>query len=247
MLDTQQRGRLVRVHVLPGVPWEYQGMAEGHVLPDLTQRSGGAARVTRTLHIAGAGESWIGEALREITDRLELAAASPSHPEHGIDVGFLARDDEVQVRVTATGPTPRVARDRASAVMQEAAGWLGDTVTSVDERKVEDEVAQLLRAHGWSLATVESCTAGRVSTTLSAVSEGADYLQGGLVVHTADMATTTLGVDRDLLEYHGLASHQAAEALATTAHTRFGVPVALAVVGVAPGDPPAPGTEPGTV
>ncbi|MPZ59824.1 MAG: nicotinamide-nucleotide amidohydrolase family protein [Propionibacteriales bacterium] len=240
----ERAGRRVTVHALPGVPWEYKGTAERDVLPDLVERAGGQARVTRTLHVAGAGESWIGEALTEITDRLEAASAKPSDPEHGIELGFLAKAGEVQVRVTATGPTPLDARKRATAVVEEAAGSLGDAVTSVDERRLEDEIAHLLRARGWTIATAESCTAGRVSAALSSAPGAADYLRGGVVVYAAETAVTELGLDLGPLGGRGLvAEEEVAVALARGARERFGVDLAVATVGVAPGDV-APGGPP---
>jgi nicotinamide-nucleotide amidase len=218
VVDAAREGRTVRIHALPGVPWEYRGIADRDVLPDLVRRSDGVARMTRTLHVAGAGESWIDNALRELTNR--LAAADD------VELGYRAKSDEVQVRITATGPTPATARDRAAAVLEEAAERLGDRVTSVDGRQLESLVVDLLRAGGHSIAVAETFTAGRIAAALSTPPGALEILRGGLV----------LG---------GTGATASAADLATGVRQRYDADIGLAVTGAAPGDA-GTADEPGT-
>ncbi|HYJ70055.1 MAG TPA: molybdopterin-binding protein [Nocardioidaceae bacterium] len=229
VVDTERSGRPVRVHAVPGVPWEYQGIADRDVLPDLVRRSDGVARVTRTLHVAGAGESWIGNTLRALTDRLDGS--------DDVEVGYLARSDEVQVRITAIGPTPTAARERATAELEEASALLGDVVTSVDGRRLEELVADRLQATGHTLALVETVTAGRISAALSVAPGAFGRLRGGLVSHDRDGAARELGVD---------GQEESVEGLAVAVRHRFGADIGVAVTGTAPGDGPSDG-EPGTL
>jgi competence/damage-inducible protein CinA-like protein len=240
VVDTQRSGRPVRVHVLPGVPWEYQGLAERDVLPDLVGRADGVARVTRVLHVAGAGESWIDNELRDLTDRLTTV--------DDVELGFLARSEEVQVRITATGATPTVARERATEVLEEASERLGDTVTGVDEQRLEEVVAELLRARGHTVAVVETVSAGRISAALSIRSGAADILRGDLVAGGAGVGA--LGLSPDGSDGSdgpdGPDGPPSTTELAAAVRERFGADIGLAVTGAAPGDA-APDVEPGTV
>lgn len=231
-LDVTHDGRTVRLHVLPGVPWEYQDLADRVVLPDLVRRSGGQARITRTLHVAGLGESGVGDTLRAISDRLEAARGRQDDPEHGIELGFLANDGEVLVRVTARGASPAEARDRAAPIVDEAARLLGEAVTSVDERTLEDEVAQLLVDLGATVATAEAFTAGRIAAAISSVPTSAAHLHGGLVAHTPRMLTELLGVDPDDVVRHGVVSRDVVAAMARSARRRCDADYAVAAVGV---------------
>lgn len=231
-LDVALGDRAVRVHVLPGVPWEYRGIAEGVILPELTRGSGGVARVTRTLHIAGLGESGVGEALRHVSDRLDGARADVGHPEHGIELGYLARAGEVLVKVTATGSDPTVARERASGVVEECAGILGDAVTSIDERRLEDEVALLLERSGATVATAESFTAGRIAASLSSPEGAARFLRGGVVAYTTGMLTALAEVDPAVLAAEGEHSDAVLTAMAMNVRRRSGSDYGIAAVGV---------------
>lgn len=223
-LEVERSGRLVTVHVVPGVPWEFKGVVEAKMLPDLVQRSGGQARVTRTLHIAGIGESGIGEALRPISDRLDAAADDTDDPEHGIALAYLAKSDEVLVRVSATGSTPDRARARAEPVVGEVSDILGDAVTSVDDRRLEDEVRRLLDVAGLTVATVETFTAGHVAALLSDGPGGTAPFRGGVVATTTTPAAA-LGLPEVDLRGGG---REAAVALARTAKERFDADIGLA-------------------
>lgn len=172
----------VRLHVLPGVPWEFKGGVEAVVVPELTDMAGGVAKVTRTAHVAGMGESAIAATLRPVTDRLAAARTDASDVASGIGIAFLARSDEVLVKVSATGPSPHEARERASGVFDECLRLLGELVSSIDDRRVEDEVVDLLVELDRSVAVVEGGTAGRVATALSARDEGMRRLAGGRIV-----------------------------------------------------------------
>ncbi|MPZ87021.1 MAG: CinA family nicotinamide mononucleotide deamidase-related protein [Nitriliruptorales bacterium] len=246
-LDVAAAGRDVRVHVIPGVPWEYRTMAERDVLPDLLGRSGGVARVTRTLRVVGVGESSVGEQLRELSDRLVRAAGDPEDPAHGIDLGFLAGSDEILVRVTVAGPTPAAARDRAAPVVAEIADRLGVSVVSVDEQKLEDEVARLLRAASLTVVTAEGCTAGRIAARLAGVDGATDYFRGGVVAYAPDTLPQMLALSPEVLSRHGRVSAEAAEAMATTARQLYGTDIAVAATGVEGPRRPEGDPEVGTV
>lgn len=219
------------VHVLPGVPWEYRELAERVVLPDLVRRTHGSASVTRSLHVAGLGESGVGEVLRPLTDRLAAASTDPRAALHGIELGFLATDDEVLVRVTATGSDPKDARQRTDPVLEEASRLLGAAVTSVDERRLEDVVGGLLGQMGATLSTAETCTGGRVAALLAGSASGADRLHGSWVDRSPDRLLTLLGSSPSPDVTAGSDSATAA-LLASSVRRRSGAGWGLAVVGV---------------
>lgn len=235
-LDVEVEGAPLRIHVLPGVPWEYKGLAERVVLPELVERSGGVARITRVLHIAGLGESGVGEALTEVSARLDAALRDPSDPEHGIELAYLANAGEVLVKVTATGASPKAAEDRAAPIVEEAAGLLGDAVTSIDERRLEDELGRLLIELGATVATAEGFTAGRVAAALSSVPGSEQYLRGGFVAYGPQGPVDLLDIDDEVAAEAGGVGRALAEAMARAAQQRCGADLAVATVGVTDGE-----------
>ncbi|HWM21850.1 MAG TPA: CinA family protein [Ilumatobacteraceae bacterium] len=101
------------------------------------------------------------------------------------------------------------------------------------------EAARLLG--GRSIATAESCTAGRLAESLASVDKAVDFLRGGLVAYQDQVKRSFLGVTAE-----STLSADAAAQMALGACRMFESDVAVATTGVA-GDEPADGVPPGTV
>lgn len=94
---------------------------------------------------------------------------------------------------------------------------------------------------GRTIATAESCTAGRIAEVLACVEKAADFLRGGLVAYQEPVKRGLLGVTAA-----SVLSLEAAEQMAAGAARLLHADVTVATTGVA-GDEPQEGTAPGTV
>lgn len=208
------------IYALPGVPFELRAMVERDVLPDLQRRGGRAAAVTRTVRLAGMGESQVAATLEDVV--------AP-----GVRLAFLAGGGEVQVKVSASALTPADARAATEPVVEEIRRRLGSAVAGVDEEGLEHAVARLLKTAGLTVAVAESCTAGQVTARLAAVPGASDYLRGGLIAYTSDVKQRVLGVPGAVLDDHGPVAIETTEAMAAQARGLFSADVGLAVTCVA--------------
>jgi nicotinamide-nucleotide amidase len=109
----------------------------------------------------------------------------------------------------------------------------------VQDEDVARQVAALL--DGRTIATAESCTAGRIAEVLACVEKAADFLRGGLVAYQEQIKRDLLGVTSA-----SVLSKEAASQMAVGAARLFGADVTVATTGVA-GDETEEGTPPGTV
>ena len=108
------------------------------------------------------------------------------------------------------------------------------------------EAIHLLSAAGATVATCESLTGGMICGTLTSVPGSSEVVLGGVVTYATHIKTTVAGVDRHLIETHGVVSSEVAMAMATNVRKLFGADWGIAVTGVA-GPGPHDGVEPGTV
>src|SRR2546425_11609985 len=141
------RGR--SIFMMPGVPYEMQGMMENYVLPALRDRTGLTVIRSRVLRITAEGESAIEERVKELLQQTEPTIAP------------YAKLGEVHLRLTAKGGPQEVdaALARGGAQVRER---LSDLVYGIDEQTLEDVVAQALIGKNLTLAVAESCTGGVV-------------------------------------------------------------------------------------
>lgn len=97
------------------------------------------------------------------------------------------------------------------------------------------------RLKGRTIATAESCTAGRIAEALACVEHAADFLRGGVVAYDEDVKRELLGVTAE-----SVLTPEAAVQMAAGAARLMHADVVVSTTGVA-GDEATDGVPPGTV
>ena len=216
--------------VLPGPPRELQPMWSAAVATEAFRAavSGATEYRQHMLRLFGIPES-------------EIANTMLKAREAGIDLDALEittclRRGEVEV-VTRYEPPQQEVYDAFAELV--AARHPRD-LFSTDGTSVDQQVADLLRSSGRTIATAESCTGGLVAGRLTDLAGSSDYVLGGLVVYSNAAKTALAGVDAALIERVGAVSVEVAEALADGAIAALGTDVGVGITGIAG---PGGGTE----
>lgn len=215
-------GGATRLYALPGVPWELQELFVRDVEPEIMALAGRGATLTRVVHVVGYGESRIGELVEPLVGDGD-----------DVELSFLARDHEVQVRLTVTASDPDAARELSQPMVERVVDALGPGVAGIDAETLEDAVLRLLGNAGQTVATAESATAGDIAGRLGRVPGASHGLTGGMAVYSTAVKRDVLGVDGALLEEHGPVAEMTTEALALRARELFGADWGIGVTGVA--------------
>jgi len=202
---------------LPGVPREMEQMAREHLEPALAALGLPRDRI-HVVRCVGIGEGVVQERMRDLR-------IPP-----GVRVGWRAAIAEVQVRVRAA---PAVPDDVHTAYLGDVAAALGDRVFGVDSGPLEEVVGHRLRDRGETLATAESCTAGRLAAAITRVPGASEWFLEGAVVYANEAKVRTCGVPPAALAAHGAVSEPVARALAEGIRARAGSTWGLATTGIA--------------
>jgi nicotinamide-nucleotide amidase len=217
------------IYAIPGVPGEARRMLDEQILPEI---GSGATIRARMLRCVGLAESALADLFGDL--------ATADNPK----MAFLPGGGEIRLRFVATGTSEAECMqllEEAERVVRERAG---DFVYGVDTETLEDVVGELLAWRGMTVATAESCTAGKLAARIANVPGASRYLVGGVVTYSSEAKTAELGVMPELIETHGAVSEEVTRAMAVGAKERFGVDVALSVT-CAAGPEPQDGAEPG--
>ena len=221
-LDTRSDSGEATIFLFPGVPHELRGMIADELEPWLAARSGGIARSSITLKIAGLPES-------EVEERI-----APAYDEFGREsITILAGGGEIKLIATASGPEgERTAR--LAAMADRLAFLSGDAVyTRNADDTLEGVVGDLLRRANATVATAESCTGGLLAERLTRIAGSSDYFPGGVVTYSNAEKIRLLGVPAELLAEHGAVSEPVARAMAEGARRTFGTDYGVGITGVA--------------
>jgi nicotinamide-nucleotide amidase len=210
------------VVVLPGPPRELHAMWPAAVATDAFRAAvAGAVELRQeTLRLFGIPESEIAETLR---------LAEDAHGLDGLEITTCLRRGEVEV-VTRFSPDAAPLYSQFVSTVRERHER---TLFSEDGRTVDEQVADLLRSRGWTIATAESCTGGLLAGRLTELAGSSDYVLGGLVVYSNEAKATLAGVDPALIERVGAVSVEVAEALADGARTQVGADIGVGITGIA--------------
>ncbi len=208
--------------VLPGPPRELQPMWEVATTtePFRAAVAGATEYRQRMLRLFGIPESEIAETLR---------VGQESHGLEGLEITTCLRRGEVEV-VTRFEPESEAVYEAFAATVR---ARHPDTLFSEDGSTVDEQVAALLRARGWTIATAESCTGGLLAGRLTDLAGSSVYVLGGVVVYANQAKSAVAGVPPELIAAHGAVSVEVAEALADGARAGLAADVGVGVTGVA--------------
>ncbi len=162
-----KEGRIIVT--LPGPPGEMQEMWQAQVLPRLKKASG-AIILSRTLKAWGLSEAKVDQLVSPY-----LAAANPT-------LALYARQDGINLRITAKATTRAAAEDMVLAREREIRGILGQYIWGVDDQTMEGEIGRLLDAGKLTLAVSESFTGGLLSYSLAGMTGSRSYFRGGVIL-----------------------------------------------------------------
>jgi nicotinamide-nucleotide amidase len=96
-----------------------------------------------------------------------------------------------------------------------------------------EQLATVLQARGWLLATAESCTGGMIAAACTDLSGSSNWFERGFVSYSNEAKTELLGVAPELIAQHGAVSEVVARAMAFGAIRQSRARVSGAVTGVA--------------
>ncbi len=108
----------------------------------------------------------------------------------------------------------------------------------LDLKILSKEINELLWREHKSLSTAESCTAGRISSVITAVPGSSNYFKGGIVCYADEVKTKYLGVVPEIITEKTAVCKEVVEQMVAGANKFFCTDYAIAISGYAgPGGP----------
>ena len=211
---------------LPGPPHEFGPMVEGFLaeyLEDWCAAAGARLTLTsRSLRVAGPGESQVAHDLQDLI----RGGENPT-------LATYAKPGEVEVRITATAPSPAEAAALIAPLEAEVRRRLDPWVFGVDDETLGSAVIAELAARGQTVAVAESCTGGELSERLTAAPGASRAFVLGAVTYSPEAKQRVLEVPAEVLAAHGVVSEAVAQAMAAGVRTRAAADFGVGITGVA--------------
>lgn len=207
--------------MMPGPPREMKPMFTEQVKPFLASRQE-YTLVSRTLRIAGIGESAMETSVKDIIDRQTNPTVAP-----------YVKDIEAVLRITAKGENTEEAEKLIAPVADEIYSRFGNNVYAEGETSMQSAVAEMLVKSGQTIAVAESCTGGLVAAKLIEYAGVSSVLIEGAVTYSNDAKMRRLGVKKETLDKYTAVSAETAAEMAEGIAKTSGADIGLSTTGVA--------------
>jgi nicotinamide-nucleotide amidase len=221
-LETSYEGQRRLVILLPGPPFELEGMFNEHCYERLKLVLPEEHIATCELKIAMVGES---------TADQRAAIIYKQFPE--VETTILAKQGEVQFHLKARGATQEEAEARIDKLASLLEDEFADEIFSSAGESMEQIVGYFLQMRGATLSVAESCTAGLLAERITRISGSSRYFMGGALVYSDQLKRELCGVPPLLLASDGAVSRAVAAALAEGIRQRCKTTLGIGITGIA--------------
>jgi nicotinamide-nucleotide amidase len=228
-LDTLHEGQRRVVILLPGPPFELEGMFNDHCFERLKLVLPEEHLATCELKIAMVPES---------TADQRAAIIYKQFPD--VETTILAHAGEVQFHLKARGATQIEAEERIEKLAGLLEDEFADEIFSSGGESLEQIVGYFLQMRGATLSVAESCTGGLLAERITRISGSSRYFMGGALVYSDQLKRDFCGVPPLLLASDGAVSRSVAAALAEGVRQRCKTTLGIGITGIAG---PGGGTE----
>lgn len=207
---------------LPGVPFEMKELMNSEVLPRIQKRFERPFIVHKTILTYGMGESAIAEKIADWENAL------PSF----IKLAYLPGLGTVRLRLSARGKNEAVLKNGIEEQIITLRKLIGDCIKGFeDEDPLEVQIAKLLTNKNKTLATVESCTGGKIAAVFTNNAGASTYFIGSIVSYATSAKNDVLHISDTLIEKHSVVSEEITKEMAIRGRAMFHADYALATTG----------------
>jgi nicotinamide-nucleotide amidase len=207
---------------LPGVPFEMKGLIKSAVLPRIVSQYERPHILHKTIITYGLGESAIANKIEDWENKLPSA----------IKLAYLPSLGKVRLRLSAKGDNKDEIKQVIASEAKKLYPLIGDIIYGEEEdESIEASIGSILTDKGFTLATAESFTGGKIAEQLTAIPGASKYFKGSVVSYATETKIKLLGVDEDLIKKHSVVSEEVAVAMARNAKQILDTDFAIATTG----------------
>lgn len=207
---------------MPGVPYEMKGIVDHHLVPKLVAEFQRPFILHQTLMTYGEGESVIAQTIEAWENQL---------PEF-IKLAYLPSPGRVRLRLTARGNDEALLKKAMQEEITKVTPLIQHILVGMEEEEsIEQKIQELMLAKKITLATAESCTGGKIASTLTQIPGSSGYFVGSVVSYQSQIKEDLLGVSVNTIQQHSVVSEAVALEMAKGVLEKMNVDYAIATTG----------------
>ena len=147
-----------------------------------------------------------------------------------IHLAYLPKDGIIRLRLSSYG---EATEEEIQSYINTLLPLISNYLLVEEDISLESLAGRLLKQHGMTIATAESCTGGRLAAALNSQSGSSAYYMGSVVAYYNTIKEQVLGVQQDTLIQHGAVSEQTVREMAEGVRKLMHTDYAIATSGIA--------------
>ena len=147
-----------------------------------------------------------------------------------IHLAYLPKDGIIRLRLSSYG---EATEEEIQSYINTLLPLISNYLLVEEDISLESLAGRLLKQHGMTIATAESCTGGRLAAALNSQSGSSAYYMGSVVAYDNTIKEQVLGVQEDTLTHHGAVSEQTVREMAEGVRKLMHTDYAIATSGIA--------------
>ena len=208
---------------MPGVPTEMQPMFENQVIPFLKKGYPTEEHFHRLIYSLGpVKESVVNTSLVKLKQKFPY-----------IDFGIYISLGTLAIHILI----PKDIYKKNSEIKSQIDTWIKDQFSrhlyATQATPIENVIASILTNQQLTLSCAESCTGGRISSRLTALSGASNFFLGGITAYSNPVKNKILNVKKDSLDNLGAVSETVAIEMAQGARLLTGSDYCISTTGIA--------------
>lgn len=207
---------------MPGVPYEMQAIMEEHVIPLIREKYELPVIFHKTLTTLGIGESFLSERLKD------FEAALPGN----INLAYLPNVRSVRLRLTATGEDAAGTQCLLDTQFENLRHTIEDVVVTLDDKTLDQTIAELLKQRNKTLSTAESCTGGALAAMFTETAGASQFFSGSIVCYSNEIKKQVLHISPEDIATYGVVSKEVATSMAANVRKLMQTDYAIATTGI---------------
>lgn len=205
----------------PGVPSELNAMLDESIVDLIIEHFPLNTRAyTLRLQTYGLGESSVQRLVnQELSDWPE-----------SVELSFRAGFPNLELKISVCSEDDIPLQKHWEQRLRDK---IGDYIIGTESCSLQECVIDLLRTHGKTITTIESCTGGLIASQLTQIAGASDVFEAGFVTYSNSIKQRVVAVDEHLLAQHGAVSEEVVLAMARGGLELSSANYAIAVSGIA--------------
>lgn len=206
---------------LPGVPYEMKTIFSEEIVPKLIERFTLNSLYHKTIITHGIGESFLADKIIEWERKLS---------KQGLTLAYLPSPGIVKLRISS--PIGKKDFETIEEFIKELEHLIPENIIGFENDTMSGVTGALLKKHGLSVGSVESCTAGAIASTFVENPGSSSYFHGSLLTYQTSMKVSLLGIPADFITEHDVVSEDVAKAMAHKAKEILGCSICVSTTGI---------------